>query len=245
MESKPEAGGLQRAVMNVRVKPLGCGNSDSQSLIDDGKARSKRYTGANDTEIIIGDVDTKKKPSVYKFDNVIKDDTSQLDAFNQVMPENIQNFMDGYNVCYAAYGQTGSGKTHTVTGPPNSFKTDPETEEAQEHYGLFPRTCIDVWKKIQGSEACLTVSLFEDYCAMVKDMSTGKTLKVDPGTNEPYGYVEHKLTTFQDIIAAARIVETKRAIAETKMNATSSRSHAMMRITLYKKDGDKTRVSFF
>jgi hypothetical protein len=132
-----------------------------------------------------------------------------------------------------------------VTGPPNSFKTDPETEEAQEHYGLFPRTVIDVWKKIQGTEACLTISLFEDYCAQVKDMSTGRTLKVDPGTNEPYGYVEHKLTTFSDIIAAARIVETKRALAETKMNAASSRSHAMMRITLYKKDGDKTRVSFF
>ena len=76
-------------------------------------------------------------------------------------------------------------------------------------------------------------------------MTTGRTLKVDPATNEPYGFVEHKLTTFSDIITAARIVETKRAIAETKMNATSSRSHAMMRIKLYKKDGDKTRVSFF
>ena len=76
-------------------------------------------------------------------------------------------------------------------------------------------------------------------------MSTGRVLKVDTVTNEPYGFVEHKLTTFQDIIAASRIVETKRAIAETKMNATSSRSHAMMRIKHYKKVGDTTRESFF
>jgi hypothetical protein len=132
-----------------------------------------------------------------------------------------------------------------VTGPPNSFKTEPETEEAPDHYGLFPRTAIDIWKKIQGTDAVLTISMFEDYCCQVKDMSTGRALKVDPGTNEPYGFVEHKLTTFADVIAAARIVETKRAIAETKMNAASSRSHAMMRIKLYKKDGDKTKISFF
>ena len=165
MESKPEAGGLQSACMNVRVKPLGCGNSDSQSVIDDGKARSNRFSKAGDGQVVIVDTDSKRDPSVYKFNNVIMDGTSQIDAFNQVMPEHIQNFMDGYNVCYAAYGQTGSGKTHTVTGPPNSFKTEPETEEAPEHYGLFPRTVIDVWKKIQGTEACLTISMFEDYCA--------------------------------------------------------------------------------
>jgi hypothetical protein len=74
------------------------------------------------------------------------------------MPEHIQNFMNGYNICYCAYGQTGSGKTHTVIGPPNSFKKDPKTEEAADHYGLFPRTAIDIWKKIQGDNSqCLTI----------------------------------------------------------------------------------------
>jgi len=57
--------------------------------------------------------------------------------------------------------------------------------------------------------------------------------------------VEHRLTTFEDIINTARIVETKRAISETKMNATSSRSHAAMLIKLYKKEGEKCRVNFF
>ena len=57
----------------------------------------------------------------------------------------IENFMNGFNICYIAYGQTGSGKTHTITGPPNSFKKAPTGEDIPEHYGLFPRTTIDIW----------------------------------------------------------------------------------------------------
>jgi kinesin family member 25 len=126
------------------------------------------------------------------------------------MPQHIDNFMQGYNICYMAYGQTGSGKTHTITGPPKSFKIDPPSEdEIPEHYGLFPRTAIDIWKKIQGHDDMkLTIAIFEDYCFEVKDMSTGKICKVDIVTLEPDDYVEHKLETFQDIIKMARIVET-------------------------------------
>ena len=69
-------------------------------------------------------------------------------------------------------------------------------------------------------------------------MTTGKVCKIDSVTNEPMNFVEHKLETFQDIIKLASMVETKRAVAETKSNATSSRSHAMMRLKLYKKEGD-------
>jgi hypothetical protein len=76
MESKQEAGGLQKAMINVRVKPLGCGNSDSQSVLDDGKARSKRFTSADNNEVVISDTDVKKKPSIYKFNHVAKDDIS-------------------------------------------------------------------------------------------------------------------------------------------------------------------------
>ena len=142
-------------------------------------------------------MDAKKKPSVYKCKYVAKDDVSQQALFDKIMPEHIENFMSGYNICYAAYGQTGSGKTHTITGPPKSFKEMPEGEDALEHYGLFPRTTIDVWKKIQGNpNMYLTLSMFEDYCMEVKDMSTGRKCRIDPGTCEPDDYKEHKLETF-------------------------------------------------
>lgn len=85
-------------------------------------------------------------------------------------------------------------------GPPKSFKTEPEGEDAPEYYGLFPRTTIDIWKKIQGNpDMYLTVSMFEDYCFSMKDMSTGKTCRIDTVTNEPDSYKEHKLETFKDI----------------------------------------------
>ena len=77
MESEPAVpGGKQRCKINVRVKPLGIGNSDIQDVIPDDKAASKRFKSAENNEIVIGDIDPKKKVSVYKCNHVAKDDIS-------------------------------------------------------------------------------------------------------------------------------------------------------------------------
>jgi hypothetical protein len=116
-----------------------------------------------------------------------------------------------------------------------------------EHYGLFPRTAIEIWKRVQGNQGMvLTITLFEDYCFELRDMVSGGKCRLDVvNDNEPYGYSEHRLVSFSDIIKYARIVEQKRATNNTKMNQTSSRSHACMKMKLYRKEGDCSRVNFF
>ena len=175
----------------------------------DDKMASKKFHSADDNTIVIKDLNNEKKTGVFKCDIVAKDDVTQEQMFQTVMPEHIANFMDGYNICYTAYGQTGSGKSHTITGPPKTFKNDPEGEEVPDHYGLFPRTTIDIWKKIQGNpDYVLTIAIFEDYCMEIIDLSTRKKTRICTKTNDPDGYMEYRLTEFSDIIKYARLFES-------------------------------------
>jgi len=110
---------------------------------------------------------------------------------------------------------------------------------------LFPRTAIDIWQKIQGrDDVVLTVTMIEDYCFEMRDMSTGLKLRTEPYTFECLDYSEHRINCYNDIIEAARTFESVRAVSETRCNSTSSRSHAMVDLTLYKKEGDKIRKTF-
>ena len=56
----------------------------------------------------------------YKFDNVYDDYTTNLDIYNNISIEIINNLIKkNNNVTFYVYGQTGSGKTHTILGNNN------------------------------------------------------------------------------------------------------------------------------
>jgi hypothetical protein len=77
--------------MVVRAKPLALGNCDWEQLVTEGKAKSKSFISCENSEVVIGDIDTtlKRPPSVYKFDYAARDGTTQEQMFNDVMPEHI------------------------------------------------------------------------------------------------------------------------------------------------------------
>ena len=66
---------------------------------------------------------------------------------------------------------------------------------------------------------------------------------MDLEINELVGQKETFIKTSADIIRLSKIVETERNTAKTGMNDTSSRSHAVVEIKLYVKDGDNIRVN--
>ncbi|XP_070384758.1 kinesin-like protein KIF20A isoform X2 [Dermacentor albipictus] len=76
----------------------------------------------------------------FRFTKVFPECCSQMQLFQEVVRDQLDDFVRGANVLLFAYGPTAGGKTHTVQGPPN----DP---------GLVPRTFEHLFKLI-GSRVC-------------------------------------------------------------------------------------------
>lgn len=164
----------------------------------------------------------------------------QEDVYNALGEEMLDHNFEGYHTCVFAYGQTGSGKSYTMMGTP-------------EQPGLIPRTCQDLFERIESSESPnvsynVRVSYFEVYNEHVRDLLVARTevptyLKVrESPTEGPYvkDLSEHPVRNYQDIIRLMKQGDSSRTVASTKMNDTSSRSHAVFTIMLKQIHADTT-----
>ncbi|KAK4226890.1 hypothetical protein QBC38DRAFT_444245 [Podospora fimiseda] len=151
--------------------------------------------------------------------------------------EFLDHNFDGYNTCIFAYGQTGSGKSYTMMGTPDQP-------------GLIPRTCDDLFQRIKETEEDMPnmryhvrVSYFEVYNEHVRDLlvppaapsQATNYLKIrESPTEGPYvkDLTELPVTNFDEIMRHMRTGDENRTVASTKMNDTSSRSHAVFTIML-------------
>ncbi|KAI5304934.1 Kinesin [Ascosphaera pollenicola] len=157
---------------------------------------------------------------------------TQEDVYNALGEEFLDHNFEGYHTCIFAYGQTGSGKSYTMMGTP-------------ERPGLIPRTCEDLFQRIEDSHSPnitynVRVSYFEVYNEHVHDLLVPKSdnpyhLKIrESPTDGPYvkDLTEVSVRNFSEVIKYIRKGDNNRTVAGTKMNDTSSRSHAVFTIML-------------
>ncbi|PGH27686.1 hypothetical protein AJ80_00701 [Polytolypa hystricis UAMH7299] len=157
---------------------------------------------------------------------------TQEDVYNCLGEEFLDHNFEGYHTCIFAYGQTGSGKSYTMMGTP-------------ENPGLIPRTCEDLFQRIESSESpnisyTVRVSYFEVYNEHVRDLLVPRTetpyyLKIrESPTDGPYvkDLTDVPVRSFAELMKYMRKGDASRTTASTKMNDTSSRSHAVFTIML-------------
>lgn len=156
----------------------------------------------------------------------------QEDVYNSLGEEFLDHNFEGYHTCIFAYGQTGSGKSYTMMG-------------TADQPGLIPRTCQDLFERIESNQASsvsysVHVSYFEVYNEHVRDLlapqcGTQNYLKIrESPTEGPYirDLTNHFVRSYNDIIGLMKLGDASRTVASTKMNDTSSRSHAVFTIML-------------
>ena len=170
--------------------------------------------------------------SFWSFDKSDDHYAHQEDVYNCLGEEFLDHNFEGYHTCIFAYGQTGSGKSYTMMGTP-------------EHPGLIPRTCEDLFQRIESSQSpdisySVRVSYFEVYNEHVRDLLVPRSdtpyyLKIrESPTEGPYvkDLTDVPVKSYSEIIRLMRKGDTVRTTASTKMNDTSSRSHAVFTIML-------------
>ncbi|KAH8664068.1 kinesin motor domain-containing protein [Xylariales sp. PMI_506] len=160
----------------------------------------------------------------------------QEDVYNCLGEEFLDHNFEGYHTCIFAYGQTGSGKSYTMMGTP-------------ERPGLIPRTCEDLFQRIEAAQNetpnisyHVRASYFEVYNEHVRDLLVPVVphqapyyLKIrESPTEGPYvkDLTEVPVRNIGEILRYMKIGDASRTTASTKMNDTSSRSHAVFTIML-------------
>ena len=160
----------------------------------------------------------------------------QEEIYNALGEEFLDHNFEGYHTCIFAYGQTGSGKSYTMMGTP----TQP---------GLIPRTCEDLFQRIESSVSphisyTVRVSYFEVYNEHVRDLLSHPRpssdnhpyyLKIrESPTEGPYikDLTDLPVKNYHELLRYMRLGDNSRTTASTKMNDTSSRSHAVFTIML-------------
>ncbi|XP_044594577.1 osmotic avoidance abnormal protein 3-like isoform X2 [Cotesia glomerata] len=162
---------------------------------------------------------------VYQFDAAFGPECSTEKVYEDVGSVIVEAVLEGYNGTVFAYGQTGCGKSHTMHG---------FIERTLEH--IFEATST----ASSDTRYLALLSYLEIYNERMRDLLQDNLvegalqLKEDPqrGTYVAGGLRE---VTVKNASECAKLVEQgdkKRVAAFTKMNASSSRSHAVLTISL-------------
>lgn len=180
------------------------------------------------------------KKRKYNFDRSFGPDSDQKDVYDYVGKPMIKELMSGYNCTIFSYGQTGSGKTFSMFGfDISSGETGVWKEE--KGMGVIPRAIKDIFRYIQNDkddiEYTIQVSFLEIYLEKVRDLLSPKhtNMKIRE-TNDGDIYVEGLkevyVGSFEEILGLIRKGQKYRAVAETKMNQYSSRSHSVLQMKI-------------
>ncbi|KPP76288.1 hypothetical protein Z043_104382, partial [Scleropages formosus] len=182
----------------------------------------------------------KGKSRTFELDKVFHPQATQEEVFQEIEPL-VTSCIDGYHVCIFAYGQTGSGKTYTMEG-------------TAENPGINQRALKHLFSEIEDRKDMwtysVTVSSVEIYNEVLRDLLSkdGEKLdiKINPdGTGQLHvpGLRVIDVKSFQHIKKILAKARRNRVTFGTQMNHHSSRSHALLTVTVLGTDlttGTKT-----
>ncbi|KAF0928900.1 hypothetical protein E2562_010750 [Oryza meyeriana var. granulata] len=223
----------QTATLQVAVK--------CRPLTDSERRRSRHIIQViDDKNVVVLDPDLSKdyleliqnrtKERRYSFDHVYAPGCSNADVYKNIS-STIAGVVQGLNATVFAYGSTGSGKTYTMVGT----HSDP---------GLMVlsfRTIFDLVKKDDSKDTFeVSCSYLEVYNEVIYDLlekSSGHLeLREDPEHGIMVaGLRSIKVHSADKILELLNIGNSRRKTESTEANSTSSRSHAVLEITVKRK----------
>jgi kinesin family protein 5 len=199
----------------VRFRPL-----NEREISTDTKTHIKINTG--DNSIVITD---KNIVHDFKFDYVFDYASSQEEIYKIVALTAVESVCHGYNATIFAYGSSGSGKTFTMFGNENQK-------------GIIPNACQTIFKYINNNmiENNVKCSFIEIYNERIRDLFNVHSDDLHIRQNEKGVYIQYlteKLVyNSTDILNCIKSGSNQRMISATSVNDVSSRSHAVLTITI-------------
>ncbi|KAI8870787.1 kinesin-domain-containing protein [Ramicandelaber brevisporus] len=183
------------------------------------------------------------RSDVFTFDHVGTPDTTQDQVFEAVGKSIVERCLEGYNGTIFAYGQTSSGKTYTIQGPGDSFHQ--AGSRNWELRGLIPRCLEYLFEMISQTQHdsggrvkfLCRAAYMEIYNESIYDlldpMMAAVTLREDIKKGVFVdGITEETIGSPRDAYVLFERGANNRHVSETAMNRESSRSHAVLQLTI-------------
>ena len=197
--------------------------------------------------LYLEDIKTHKNKNnkIFVFDNIFTESSNNKEVFNESIKEMIDKVLQGYNSTALAYGVTGTGKTYTIFGDlSNNFKEEGIIFKACEH--LFEKIELNKKEKINNNITnndiyyYIKISYIEIYNEIVKDLINENSSSLIIVEDPQKGVIcpNAKEIIINDSLELKKIINEsnkRRTMANTTQNQFSSRSHAILQMTLEKK----------
>lgn len=229
LDTISEAGGRNgelgaRIMVYVRLRPM------AKKEKETGSTSCVRIVNKKDVYITEYGLETdylrlkRVRGRHFTFDVAFPDTTSQQEVYNCTTADLVEGVLQGRNGSVFCYGATGAGKTYTMLGTVNNP-------------GVMVLAIKDLFTKLRqrsrDGEHVVRLSYLEVYNEMVRDLlSPGRPLVL---REDKQGIVAAGLTQYQafstdEVMALLQRGNQNRTTEPTRMNETSSRSHAILQV---------------
>ncbi|XP_075813018.1 kinesin-like protein KIF19 [Microtus pennsylvanicus] len=173
----------------------------------------------------------RSRERTFIFDTVFDQHASQEAVYYATIQHLVEGVISGYNATVFAYGPSGAGKTHTMLG----MDAEP---------GIYLQTLTDLFQAIEKTqdnmEYSVSMSYLEIYNEVIRDLLNPSSgfleLREDSrGSIQIAGITEVSTSNAQEIMQLLTKGNRQRTQEPTATNKTSSRSHAVLQVTVHQK----------
>ncbi|PWW74927.1 kinesin-domain-containing protein [Tuber magnatum] len=205
----------------ARLRPLLKGESEKDVVVS-----------AEEDAISMPNPKNENENFTFPFNAVHGRDSDQAQLFSEVSPT-LKHLFKGNDVTIFAYGATGSGKTYTMRG-----------QKAASERGIIPRFLTAVYRrgkelerKTGGATTTRAImTYYEIYNDRVFDLfqppekrtPAGLPLRESNGKTQVVGLIDKEITSLKEFEALYDKANANRSTSATRLNAHSSRSHAVI-----------------
>jgi centromeric protein E len=244
---------LGRIFVAVRIRPL------NQRERESGNQTTPMFHALNGTKIVETRT-ARNEPHeptaspAWEADAVFDKDDDNAEVYRRTAAPVVDAVLRGVNGTVMAYGQTSSGKTHTMTGTRGdpgvmiramedifqavSEQRERRTFEVKASYmEIYNEEIRDLLApevpEEKGNTASMSTSMMGVSSASLNQRNVDIKLINDPkGFTRVIGLEERVVAGSSEIVDLVEEGARKRSVGKTAMNATSSRSHAVLKISV-------------
>lgn len=168
----------------------------------------------------------------FDFDCVFQEFNNNKSVFSKTVLPVLSNVLEGFNATWFAYGMTGSGKTHTMLG--DIYNSN---EDENGIWIITIEKLFDLINKQNQIKYEVKISYLEIYNEQVRDLLIDKQTQLMIVEDPIKGVIVPDITEINvenSFDLANLIIEgnNRRTMASTFANQFSSRSHAILQISL-------------